>query len=68
MDILYATIPMFGGVNKRLYRESQLAYIINDEQNPANHPIYSLETGMGSFILHIDDSLSDSLLLKKPTV
>ena len=51
MDLLYATIPVFGGVNKRLYRESQLSYIINDEQNPSNHPIYSVETGMGSCIL-----------------
>jgi ribonuclease HI len=68
MDLSYATIPVFGGVNKRLYRESQLAYIISDEQNPANHPIYSVDTGMGSCILQIDDSLSDSLLLKKPAV
>jgi hypothetical protein len=68
MDLSYATIPVFGGVNKRLYKESQLAYIISDEQNPANHPIYSVDTGMGSCILQFDDSLLDSLLLKKPTV
>jgi hypothetical protein len=67
MDLSYSTIPVFGGVNRRLYRESQLAYIISDEQNPANHPIYSVDTGMGSCILQFDDSLSDSLLLKKPT-
>jgi hypothetical protein len=30
MDLSYATIPVFGGGNKRLYRESQLAYIISD--------------------------------------
>jgi hypothetical protein len=68
MDLSYATIPIFGGVNKILYRESQLAYVISDEQNPANHPIYSVDTGMGSCILQIDDSLPDSLLLRKPTV
>ena len=55
MDLSYATIHIFGGGNKRLYRESQLAYIISDEQNPANHHIYSVDTGMGSFILQIDD-------------
>jgi hypothetical protein len=38
MDLSYATIPVFGGVNRRLYRESQLAYVISDEQNPSNHP------------------------------
>jgi ribonuclease HI len=65
MDLSYATIPVFG-VNRRLYRESQLAYIINDEQNPSNHPIYLVGTSMGSFILQFDDSLPDSLLLKNP--
>jgi len=68
MDLSYDTIHVFGGENKRLYRESQLAYIISDEQNPTNHPIYSIDTGMGSCILQIDDSLLDSLLLKKPVV
>jgi ribonuclease HI len=68
MDLSYATISIFGGVNRRLYRESQLAYVISDEQNPSNHPIYSVDTGMGSCILQIDDSLPDALLLRKPAV
>jgi hypothetical protein len=41
-----------------------LAYVISDEKNPSNHPIYSVDTG----ILQIDDSLPDTLLLRKPTV
>ena len=68
MDLSYATIPVFGGENKRLYRESQLSFIISDEKNPANHPVYSVDTGMGSCILEIDDSLLESLSLKKPMV
>jgi len=68
MDLSYATIHFFGGVNRRLYRESQLPYVISDEQNPANHPIYLVDTGMGSCSLQIDDSLPDSLLLRKPAV
>jgi hypothetical protein len=67
MDLSYATIPVFGGVNRSLYRESQLAYVISDEKNPSNNPIYSVDTGMGSCILQIDDSLPDTLLLRKPT-
>jgi ribonuclease HI len=67
MDLSYATIPVFGGVNRRLYRESQLAYVISDEKNPSNHPIYAVDTDMGSCILQIDDSLPDTLLLRKPT-
>ena len=39
MDLSYATIHVFGGENKRLYIESQISYIISDEQNPTNHPI-----------------------------
>jgi ribonuclease HI len=66
MDLSYATIPIFGGVNRRLYRESQLAYVISDEKNPSNHPIYAVDTDMGSCILQFDDSLSDTLLLRKP--
>jgi hypothetical protein len=31
MDLSYATIPVFGGGHRRLYREAQLAYIISDE-------------------------------------
>ena len=31
MDLTYATIPLFGGDHRRLYREAQLAYIISDE-------------------------------------
>ena len=57
---------MFGGENIRFYRESQLAYIISDDQNLVNHPIYSVDTGMGSCILQIHETLSKSLLLKKP--
>jgi hypothetical protein len=68
MDLSYPTIPVFGGENKRLYKESHLAYIISDDQNPVNHPIYSVDTGMGSCILPIDETLSKSLLLKEPIV
>ena len=56
MDLTYATIPMFGGETKRLYREDQLAYIISNERNSVNHPIYAVDTDFGSCILQIDDS------------
>jgi hypothetical protein len=47
MDLTYATIPVFGGEHKRLYREVRLAYIVSDHQNPGNHPIYVVEDEMG---------------------
>jgi hypothetical protein len=58
MDLSYATIPVFGGEMKRLYRESQLAYIISEGKNSVNHPIYAVDTDFGSCILQIDDGQS----------
>jgi hypothetical protein len=40
MELSYATIPMFGGEKRRLYREAKLMYIISDEENPINHPFF----------------------------
>ena len=40
MDMSYATILVFGGELRRLYRETKMAYIISDQYNPSNHPIY----------------------------
>jgi ribonuclease HI len=66
MDLSYATIPVFGGETKRLYRESQLAYIISDGKNSVNHPIYAVDTDFGSCILQIDDGQSAPMQLVKP--
>jgi hypothetical protein len=56
MDLSYATIPVFGGEHRRLYREAQLAYIISDEANPTNHPVFSFDTDLGSSILQLTDA------------
>ena len=56
MDLTCATIPMFGGDTKRLYRENQLAYIISKESLSINHTIYAVDTDFGSCILQIDDN------------
>ena len=56
MDLTYTTIPMFRGETKRLYRETQLAYIISNENNSVNHPIYAIDIDFGSCIMQIDDS------------
>ena len=56
MDLTYTTIPIFGGETKRLYRENQLAYIISNEKNSVNHPIYAVDTNFGSCIMQIDHS------------
>jgi hypothetical protein len=56
MDLSYATILVLGGEHRRLYRESLLAYIISDEANPTNHPIFSFDTDLGSSILQLRKS------------
>jgi len=55
-DLSYATILVFGGESRRLYREAQLAYIINDEKNPINHPIYAVDIDFGACIIQIEES------------
>ena len=67
MDMTYATIPVFGGEFKRLYRETQMDYIISDQKIPSNHPIYAEEEELGSYILHLanDDNNFQPKINKK---
>jgi hypothetical protein len=65
MDLTYATIPVFGGEHRRLYREAQLAYIISDEANPTNHPIFSLDIALGSSLLQLTHAPKPPLELRK---
>jgi ribonuclease HI len=65
MDLTYATIPVFGGEHRRLYREAQLAYIVSDEANPTNHPIYALDTDLGSSLLQVTDEPETPLQIRK---
>ena len=55
MDLTYATIPVFGGENRRLYRELQFAYIVSNDKNPTNHPLYVVEKDLGTCMLHFSD-------------
>jgi len=65
-DLSYAIVPVFGRESRRLYREAQLAYIISDEKNPTNHPIYAVDTDFGACILQIEESYKAMIQLKKP--
>ena len=55
MDLTYAIIPMFGGENRRLYRELQFAYIVTDDKNPTNHHLYVVDKYLGTCMLHFSD-------------
>jgi hypothetical protein len=68
LELSYATIPVFGGEQRRLYKEAQLTYIISDEANPINHPIFSLDTDLGSNIFHLADASEAPLEIKKQPI
>jgi hypothetical protein len=65
MDLTYATIPVFGGEQRRLYREAHLVYIVSDEADPTNHPIFALDTDLGSSLLQLTDAPESSLIIRK---
>jgi hypothetical protein len=54
MDLTYATISVFEGEHKRLYMEVILSYILNDHQNPRNHPIDDVEDEIDSSFFHLN--------------
>jgi hypothetical protein len=68
MDLTYATIPVFGGEHRRLYREAQLAYIVSDEADPTNHPIFSLDTDLGSSLLQLTNIPEAPLQIRKQPI
>ena len=43
-----------------------MAYVISDERNPTNHPIYAIDTDFGACILQIEESQLASMQLKNP--
>jgi hypothetical protein len=49
----YATILVFGQ-DRRLFREVLLKYMVSNKSQPNNHPIYSVETELGSSIFFND--------------
>ncbi len=64
MDLSSAIVPVFGGEYKRLYRDSQLYYIISDVEHPKNHPIYAQDVDLGSPIFHIHANQKPLPLIK----
>jgi hypothetical protein len=68
MDVSYATIPVFGGEQQRLYREVRMDYLVSDHENPTNHPIYVVDDDIGSSIFHMSDKMAEVSVIKTPTV
>ena len=64
MDLSYDAIPVFGGENRRLYRELQFAYIVTDDKNPTNHPLYAIDKDLGTCMLQFSDDDNTAGLLQ----
>lgn len=63
----YVTVPIFYGEHRRLYRETQLAYIVSDRDNSTNHLIYVVEQDLDLTIMHTSADEADSLSITKPS-
>jgi hypothetical protein len=58
MDMSYATIPLFGQ-DRPLYREVLLKYMVSNKMQSNNHPVYSIDTEVGSSIFYNDLSFEE---------
>jgi hypothetical protein len=59
---------VFRGEQRRLYREAQLAYIISDEENPTNHPIFAVDTDLGTSMLQLTDGPQAPMEIRKQPI
>ena len=65
MDFSYATIPVFNQ-QRRLWRENRLKYMVSSKDCLENHPIYTVDTDMGSSIFFNSSKPPPSLLMRDP--
>ena len=54
LDLTYATIPVFGGQERRLYRETRFVKMVNKADNSVNSPVYSKEGDFSCLMLEED--------------
>ena len=61
MDMSYATILVFG-TQRRIFMEQRLSYMVTSAERPNNHPIYALDTELGSsiFFTEVDTDIGGS--------
>ena len=62
MDMTYATIHVFNQT-RRLYRESHMKFTVTSQDKPQNSPLYSVNTGLNSFIMFNDETLGEQVTL-----
>jgi hypothetical protein len=65
MDLSYSIIPVFGGEHRIIYRKAQLDYIISDEENHTNHPIFVVDTDLGTNMLQLTNAPQTPIEIRK---
>jgi hypothetical protein len=60
LDMSYATIPVFGQ-HRRLYRDTLMKCVVNNQEKPHNYPLYSVHSDLDSFILYNDDDTGEKI-------
>jgi hypothetical protein len=68
MDMNYVTAPVFGGELRRLYQETKSSYVVSDQNNPMNHPIYDDDEDLGCCILSVNEEYNETPMLEDPLV
>lgn len=55
MELTYATFPIFGGEERRLYREYRFVKTITRTDFSDNAPMYEIEKNISCFVLEEDE-------------
>lgn len=59
MDMSFATVLVFGGEEKRLYRENKLQYVVSKNKKARNHPVYTKDESLECFGLSANPDFED---------
>lgn len=59
LDLTYATIPMFGGEEHRLYRKLRFVKTITRDNCSNNAPVYGKEKDFSCLLLEEKDKIMD---------
>jgi hypothetical protein len=60
LDMSYATIPVFWQ-HRRLYRETLVKYMVNNQEKPHNYPLYYVHSDLDSLILYNDGDMDSKI-------
>lgn len=63
LDLTYATIPTFGGEQRRLYRESQFVKTMTPTKGLENSPVHGKDNGISYLFLEDDENLLEEAIV-----